>query len=161
MVDDHSVNRLLATKLLEQLGFEVDVAEDGEQAVRAVQSLKNSPFDVIFMDIQMPVMNGWQVTHHIREWETSSARTRVPIIALSAHASAADREHALSSGMDGYLSKPLTPEALQAGMTAEGAAEHAKALEQAAKTANAAAAKQAFDHLSETARDTFNVVKNW
>lgn len=115
VVDDHSVNRLLATKLLEQLGFEVAAAENGDKAVQAVRS---TAFDLVLMDIQMPVMNGWQATHHIRQWEQAAGKTRVPIVALSAHASAADREQALASGMDGYLSKPLTPEALQAALRA-------------------------------------------
>ena len=115
VVDDHSVNRLLATKLLEQLGFEVAAAENGDKAVQAVRS---SAFDLVLMDIQMPVMNGWQATHHIRQWEQAAGKTRIPIVALSAHASAADREQALASGMDGYLSKPLTPEALQAALRA-------------------------------------------
>lgn len=115
VVDDHGVNRLLATKLLEQLSFEVAAAENGEKAVHAIRA---SAFDLVLMDIQMPVMNGWQATHHIRKWEQSAGKTRIPIIALSAHASAADREQALASGMDGYLSKPLTPDALQAALRA-------------------------------------------
>ncbi len=115
VVDDHGVNRLLATKLLEQLSFEVAAAENGEKALQAIRA---SAFDLVLMDIQMPVMNGWQATHHIRKWEQSTGKTRIPIIALSAHASAADREQALASGMDGYLSKPLTPDALQAALRA-------------------------------------------
>ena len=115
VVDDHSINRLLASKLLEQLGFEVAATENGDKAVQAIRA---NHFDLVLMDIQMPVMNGWQATHHIRLWEQSAGKTRVPIIALSAHASAADREQALASGMDGYLSKPLTPEALQAALRA-------------------------------------------
>jgi CheY-like chemotaxis protein/HPt (histidine-containing phosphotransfer) domain-containing protein len=77
-------------------------------------------FDVVLMDIQMPVMNGWEASHHIRHWEKAGRKIRVPIIALSAHASAADREQAMASGMNGYLSKPLTPEALQAALRATG-----------------------------------------
>jgi signal transduction histidine kinase/DNA-binding response OmpR family regulator len=115
VVDDHGVNRLLASKLLEHLGFDVTAAENGEKALQIVQSER---FDLVLMDIQMPVMNGWQATHHIRKWEQSVGGIRVPIIALSAHASAADREQALASGMDGYLSKPLTPDALQAALRA-------------------------------------------
>jgi signal transduction histidine kinase/DNA-binding response OmpR family regulator len=113
VADDHEVNRLLAAKLLEQLGFEVTLVEDGQQAIEAVLARK---FDVIFMDIQMPQMNGWQATHELRQWEQQTKRVRVPIIALSAHASAADREQAFAIGMDGYLSKPLTPEALAAAL---------------------------------------------
>jgi signal transduction histidine kinase/DNA-binding NarL/FixJ family response regulator len=115
VADDNEVNRLLACKLLEQLGFAVSLAEDGMKAIEAVLAQK---FDVIFMDIQMPQLNGWQATHELRQWEQQAKRVRVPIIALSAHASAADREHAGSIGMDGYLSKPLTPEALSAALRA-------------------------------------------
>ena len=129
VVDDHSVNQLLATRLLQLLGFAVEVAEDGEQAVRAV---KAGWFDVVLMDIQMPRMDGWQATHHIRQWELEQRKARVPIIALSAHASAADREHAIAVGMDGYLSKPLTTEALQAGLRATGLGQQLTAASEAA-----------------------------
>lgn len=117
VADDHEVNRLLASKLLQSLGFEVVLASDGEHAIEAVLAHK---FDVILMDIQMPRLNGWQVTSELRKWEQQTQRVRVPIIALSAHASAADREHALAVGMDGYLSKPLTPEALTSALRATG-----------------------------------------
>ncbi len=113
VVDDHRVNQLLATKLLQRLGFEVHTASNGQEAVQAVLQRK---YDVIFMDIQMPQMNGWEAAQQIRQWERSEQKIRVPIIALSAHASAADRDQATAYGMDGYLSKPLTPEALQAAV---------------------------------------------
>jgi signal transduction histidine kinase/CheY-like chemotaxis protein len=117
VVDDHSVNQLLATKLLQRLGFDVQVADDGAQAVRAVQVRK---FDVLLMDIQMPTVDGRQATQQIRQWERAQNIVRTPIVALSAHASAADREQALASGMDGYLTKPLTADALQAALRATG-----------------------------------------
>ncbi len=113
VTDDNEINRMLARTLLEQLGFEVALAHDGMQAIESVLARR---FDVIFMDIQMPQMNGWQATHELRQWEQQAGRARVPIIALSAHASHADREHAFSIGMDGYLTKPLTPEALAAAL---------------------------------------------
>ena len=113
VADDHEVNRLLAGKLLEQLGFQVSLVEDGHQAIDAVL-VQN--FDVVFMDIQMPQMNGWQAAHELRQWEYQAKRARVPIIALTAHASAADRTQAFEMGMDGYLTKPLTPEALAAAL---------------------------------------------
>jgi signal transduction histidine kinase/CheY-like chemotaxis protein/HPt (histidine-containing phosphotransfer) domain-containing protein len=117
VVDDNSVNQLLASKLLQRLGFTVDGVFDGEQALQAVYS---RPYDLVLLDIQMPGMNGWQTAFHIRQWEQRERRSRMPIIALSAHASAADREQALASGMNGYLSKPLTPEALQSALHATG-----------------------------------------
>jgi signal transduction histidine kinase/DNA-binding response OmpR family regulator len=113
VVDDHSVNQLLASKLLEMLGLQVQVAADGEQAVQAVQA---GHFDVVLMDIQMPRMDGWQATQQIRQWEQATQKTRLPIIALSAHASAADRELGMLNGMDGYLTKPLSLEALDAAL---------------------------------------------
>jgi signal transduction histidine kinase/DNA-binding response OmpR family regulator len=113
VVDDHNVNQMLATKLLQRLGFEAHTASNGQEAVQSVLQRK---FDVIFMDIQMPHMNGWEAAQQIRQWEQAEQKVRVPIIALSAHASAADREQATAYGMDGYLSKPLTPEALQAAL---------------------------------------------
>ncbi len=117
VADDHEVNRLLANKLLQRLGFEVILAHDGTHAIEQVLQHK---FDVILMDIQMPRMNGWQVASELRKWEQQTQRIRVPMIALSAHASAADREQALAVGMDGYLSKPLTPDALAAALRATG-----------------------------------------
>jgi signal transduction histidine kinase/CheY-like chemotaxis protein/HPt (histidine-containing phosphotransfer) domain-containing protein len=117
VVDDNSVNQLLASKLLHRLGFTVDVAFDGEQALQAVYLHR---YDLVLLDIQMPGMNGWQAAFHIRQWEQRERRSRVPLIALSAHASAADREQAVAAGMDGYLSKPLTPDALQSALRATG-----------------------------------------
>jgi signal transduction histidine kinase/CheY-like chemotaxis protein len=119
VVDDHSVNQLLASKLLQRLGFTVDVAFDGEQALQAIYA---RTYHLVLLDIQMPVMNGWQAAFHIRQWETREKRQRVPIVALSAHASAADRDQAIASDMDGYLSKPLTPEALWSALRAAGIA---------------------------------------
>jgi signal transduction histidine kinase/DNA-binding response OmpR family regulator len=117
VVDDHTVNQLLAAKLLQRMGFEVQIAADGAHAVQAIQ---NGSFDVVLMDIQMPYMDGWQATQLVRKWELAQDKRRVPIIALSAHASAADREQAVQAGMDGYLTKPLTPEALKAALRATG-----------------------------------------
>lgn len=113
VVDDNLVNQLLASKLMQRLGFEVMVAEDGKQALRAVDDVA---LDVVLMDIQMPEMNGWEATQAIRQAERARQRRHVPIIALSAHASAADRDQSMAMGMDGYLTKPLTPEALQAAL---------------------------------------------
>ena len=110
VVDDQRVNQLLAKHLLQLLGFEVNVAEDGEQAVLAVQAGR---FDVVLMDLQMPTLDGWQATQLIRQWEQSHAKTRVCILALTAHAQSTPPEHDASKGMDGYLTKPLTQQALQ------------------------------------------------
>jgi signal transduction histidine kinase/DNA-binding response OmpR family regulator len=113
VVDDHAVNQLLASKLLQSLGFEVSVAADGLQAV---EQATLQAFDLILMDIQMPQLNGLQATAELRARERAQQRQPVPIIALTANASDADRRQALASGMNGYLSKPLTPEALQSAL---------------------------------------------
>jgi signal transduction histidine kinase/DNA-binding response OmpR family regulator len=113
VVDDHSVNQLLATKLLQRLGFEVALANDGQQAVQAILA---GTYDVVLMDIQMPQLDGLQATQQVRQREQALQKKRTTIIALSAHASAADRDQALACGMDAYLSKPLLPEALSAAL---------------------------------------------
>ena len=113
VVDDQRVNQLLAQHLLQQLGFVVELADDGEQAVLAVQT---GGFDLVLMDLQMPTMDGWQATRLIRQWEQQQAKTRIPIIALTAYSESASREHELSVGIDGYLPKPLTLKALQTAL---------------------------------------------
>jgi CheY-like chemotaxis protein len=117
VVEDHRVNQLLAKHLLQLLGFEVEVADDGEPGVRAVQTGR---FDLVLMDLQMPDMDGWEATRLIRQWEQSQSKTRVPIIALTAtleaHPESAGPAHDTAMGMDGYLTKPLTQQALQAAL---------------------------------------------
>jgi signal transduction histidine kinase/DNA-binding response OmpR family regulator len=113
VVDDHMVNQLLASKLLQRLGFVVAIANDGAQAVQAIS---RGAYDLVLMDIQMPHVDGRQATQQVRQWEHAQQKKRTTIIALSAHASATDRDLALASGMDGYLSKPLLPDALRAAL---------------------------------------------
>ena len=103
LVDDNAVNRRFGLRLLEKLGHEVSLAEDGRQAVAFA---KRHPVDVVLMDVQMPVMDGFEATAAIREWQQESG-VAFPIIALTAHAMAGDRERCLAAGMDDYLSKPL------------------------------------------------------
>ena len=114
VVDDHHVNQLLAAKYLERLGFEVELAEDGVQALEKLDALQSTSkvVDVVLMDIQMPRMNGRQAAQAIRKAESLHSKPRRPILALSANASSADSALAIAAGMDGYLSKPLTFEAL-------------------------------------------------
>ena len=118
VVDDHHVNQLLATKYLERLGFEVVLADDGVQALEKLEMLRlqKKAIDIVLMDIQMPRMNGRQAAQAIRKAESHERRPRVPILALSANASAADSAQAIAAGMDGYLSKPLTFEALASAL---------------------------------------------
>ena len=110
LVEDNSVNLLVAQRLLQVLGCEVTTATDGEQAL---QWLRAQAFDVVLMDCQMPVLDGYAATHRWREHEAEHAAARLPIIAMTANAMAGDRERCLQAGMDDYLSKPINREALQ------------------------------------------------
>ena len=103
LAEDHPVNRQLATKLLEREGHVVVAAENGREALLALTA---GAFDVVLMDVQMPVMNGIEATEALRRSERGSGR-HVPVVALTANAMKGDRERYLKSGMDDYLSKPI------------------------------------------------------
>jgi signal transduction histidine kinase/DNA-binding response OmpR family regulator len=108
LVEDNAVNRTLAVRLLEKRGHSVTVALNGKEALAA---LDKQAFDLIFMDVQMPEMDGLEATRAIRENEKSSG-THVPIIAMTAHAMAGDEDRFRRAGMDEYLSKPVKTEEL-------------------------------------------------
>jgi len=108
VVDDNSLNRIVAKKILEKLGFTVSLAENGKDAID--QYLKDS-FKVILMDVQMPILNGYDATREIRRLEEESG-THIPIIAMTANAMHGDRNKCLASGMDDYISKPIRSEYL-------------------------------------------------
>jgi two-component system sensor histidine kinase/response regulator len=103
LAEDNRVNQRLAARLLEKRGHVVVLAEDG---ARALEELQKQSFDLILMDVQMPVMDGVQATAAVRQKERISG-THIPIIAMTAHAMEGDRERFLASGMDGYISKPV------------------------------------------------------
>jgi CheY-like chemotaxis protein len=104
-VDDNPVNCLLGVTLLEEAGYEVETAEDGLEAVEAV---KQGSLGMIFMDVQMPNMDGIEATRIIRGLPNGKGAT--PIVAVTANAMVGDREALLRCGMDDYLSKPLDPD---------------------------------------------------
>ncbi|KAI1341563.1 putative histidine kinase group protein [Xylariaceae sp. FL0016] len=104
LAEDNRVNQRLAVKILEKYHHVVTVVGNGLEAVEMVQKRK---FDVILMDVQMPIMGGFEATGKIREYERSLASQRTPIIALTAHAMMGDRERCIQAQMDEYLSKPL------------------------------------------------------
>jgi two-component system, sensor histidine kinase and response regulator len=110
VAEDNAVNQRLILRLLEKRGHSVKLAANGREAVAF---LEQQTFDLVFMDIQMPEMDGLAATARIRELERASGSARhIPIIALTAHAMKGDQERFLASCMDGYLSKPLHPQAL-------------------------------------------------
>jgi two-component system sensor histidine kinase/response regulator len=112
VVDDNVVNRRFACVLLERRGHVVAVAENGQEAVDLVVS---SSFDLVLMDVQMPILDGLSATKQIRERERGTGG-RLPIIAVTAHALVGDRLMCLDAGMDDYVSKPVRPEALFAAI---------------------------------------------
>jgi PAS domain S-box-containing protein len=108
LAEDNEINQKLAARLLEARGCDVQIVDDG---LMAMTYLERQEFDLVLMDLQMPIMGGLEATTLWRAKERGSARY-VPIIALTAHALKGDRERCLAAGMDGYVAKPITDEAL-------------------------------------------------
>jgi CheY-like chemotaxis protein len=108
LAEDNRVNQILAVRLLEKRGHHVQVAGNGREAL---EKLETAHFDLILMDVQMPVMGGFEATAAVREIEKSTGK-HIPIVALTAHAVPGDRECCLAAGMDGYVAKPIHPEEL-------------------------------------------------
>ncbi len=110
VVEDNEVNALVVRGMLEQMGVDAELAVDGQ---RALASMGRTAFDLVLMDCQMPVLDGWEATRIWRARETRLRQNqRTPIIALTASAAAGERERCLDAGMDDYLSKPFSREAL-------------------------------------------------
>ena len=104
LAEDNRVNQLLAMRLLEKRGHTVVAVQNGREAVDAV---RNDSFDVALLDVQMPVMDGLEAAALIRQREHETGRSRLPLIAITAHAMSGDRERCLAAGMDAYVSKPI------------------------------------------------------
>jgi len=109
LAEDNIVNQKVAMKMLEKYGHTVEIVENGHQAVEAVKAKvsSNQRFDVILMDVSMPLMGGMEATELIRAWEADTGAKRTAIIALTAHAMIGDRERCLKAGMDDHITKPL------------------------------------------------------
>jgi len=105
VVEDSETNRTVMEGMLSSLGYELDEAEDGQQAVDAYQ--QGTRYAAVLMDCQMPVMDGYTATRRIREYEAQEGLRPVPIIAVTAHALADERERVIASGMSDYLTKPV------------------------------------------------------
>jgi CheY-like chemotaxis protein len=113
LVEDNAINQVVASKLLERQGHAVVVVENGREALVA---LDGAQFDLVLMDVQMPVMDGLEATIAIRQREAGTGR-HLPIVALTANALVGDRERCLSAGMDGYVAKPFQVQSLMREIT--------------------------------------------
>lgn len=109
LVEDNAVNQQIALAMLEDTGYRVAVAEDGRQALKM---LADDVFDVVLMDCQMPLLDGFEATRLLRRHEAAAGAPRLPVIALTANALSGDRERCLAAGMDDYLGKPFRRDAL-------------------------------------------------
>ncbi len=115
--EDNLVNQKLGEKMFKRMGYQIKIAPDGLRALKLVTG--RGDYDIIFMDMQMPNMDGLQATREIRKWEKTlkkditNQHARIPIIALTANAMKGDREKCIQAGMDDYMSKPFKPEDLQ------------------------------------------------
>lgn len=106
LVEDNDINQLVAKDILEQVGIQVSIANNGEEAIKHVHANK---FDAVLMDVQMPIMDGYKATGILRKTYSS---TELPIIAMTANALRGDREKSIESGMNDYISKPIDPKVL-------------------------------------------------
>ena len=110
VVEDNAVNQKVAQGLLKKFGIQVDIAANGE---KALNSLQNLPFDLVLMDCQMPVMDGYEATRKIRLPESNVLNREIPIVAMTANSMQGDRDKCLAVGMDDFISKPVNPAKLQ------------------------------------------------
>ncbi|MEO0442639.1 MAG: response regulator [Pseudomonadota bacterium] len=122
LVEDNMINQQVALANLEALGFEVDIAENGKQAIQKLYDDQDHYYQLILMDCQMPEMDGYQATQMIRKNEADAQTEQgtcphIPIIAMTANAMKGDREKCIAAGMDDYLSKPIDPEKFQAKLS--------------------------------------------
>lgn len=112
LVEDNYINQQVATEMLKNLGYMVDVAENGQEGINSLKSAVE-PYDVVLMDCQMPVMDGYEASRNIRMSNGEGFDSNIPIIALTAHAMKGDAEKCTEAGMNGYLTKPIANQSLQ------------------------------------------------
>jgi CheY-like chemotaxis protein/HPt (histidine-containing phosphotransfer) domain-containing protein len=118
LTDDNVINQKVASRLLHQMGYQADIANNGQEAIRA---LERQPYDVVLMDVQMPELDGLETTRRIRQRQLDPAappsfHRPIVIIAMTANAMHGDREKCVAAGMEDYIAKPVRPEMLQAAI---------------------------------------------
>lgn len=112
LVEDNLINQEVALFLLEELGVRADLAENGEEALERLLAAADDAYQLIFMDCQMPKMDGYEATRRIRKDGSLEAYHNCPIIAMTANAMKGDKEHCLETGMSDYMTKPVDPDEL-------------------------------------------------
>ena len=113
LAEDNITNQQVALGILGKFGYRADAVANGAEAIRSLETL---PYDLVLMDVQMPEMDGFEATHYIRDPRSAVLRHEIPIIAMTAHALQGDRQRCLAAGMDDYVVKPVSPQALEAVM---------------------------------------------
>jgi len=111
LVEDNPVNQIVATKMLEKAGLHLAVEKNGKDALNRLKQPHD--FDLVLMDCQMPVMDGYEATQELRAFEEKNSMHRLPVIAMTANAMQGDKEKCLAAGMDDYVSKPVNQQALK------------------------------------------------
>jgi len=123
LVEDNAINQLVAAGILENLGIHTDIAEDGLEAIDSLRQARDNDYSLIFMDCQMPIMDGFTATKNIRKGDAGERYRDIPIVAMTANAMHGDREKCIQAGMNDYLAKPideiLLVECLTKWLTAE------------------------------------------
>ena len=117
LVEDNELNREIATEILQEIGLSVDLAEDGTDAVDIMSSAEGRKYDLIFMDIQMPKMDGYTATREIRTLKDPKC-ANIPIIAMTANAFEEDRKKAIKAGMNGHIAKPINADVILENLSA-------------------------------------------
>jgi len=123
LVEDNKINQQVAREILGQAEFIIEIANNGQEAVEMIANPDNPPFDAILMDVQMPVMDGYKATAEIRKLEQDpqsaiyNHQSSIPIIAMTAHAMAGDREKSIGAGMNDHVTKPIDPQQLFSALT--------------------------------------------
>jgi PAS domain S-box-containing protein len=156
VADDSIHNRMLLQAYLKSARYVVDIVENGAEAVRKVQ---DGHYDVVLMDMQMPVMDGYTAARTIREWERSQNLGLLPIIALTAHALSGDRNKCLEAGCTGYLAKPIKKEALLA-VIAEHTQDAVRSKEQDRQAAESTVTVRADPEYAELIREFMQAMRS-
>ena len=145
VAEDHPVNLDVLVGLLGEFGYDADSVTDGQAGVERLKSVR---YDLVLMDCEMPVMDGFEATRLIREPATGVLNPRIPIIAVTASAMAGDREQCIQAGMDDYLAKPVEPDSLQRALTKWLSRQAAERPRPSAPARNVECGAAVFDHVA-------------